>query len=242
MKDKHRYQLLFAMLLAAFMANAGPVERINVIKRDPLYVYGEATKPTMADAYDAALNILQSNIQQWYETQDKDKSGRVVRNLTFLADTIHAMRGSYHRVFAYVSIAKVEETIKSDAEKEAKARAGGRSATVDSSATLHTDAPTNEMLRTLVNSQNYREFVAVITRNRQNGLVISASRDITQQPSGSYLAIFNKTKRDYTLLYLLKPGDGHRDDLITGQKIDSDILFQNRDNYRFLWFVPSKSN
>lgn len=242
MKGKYRYQLLFALLFMVIMANAGPVEKINDIKRDPLYVYGESTKPTMSDAYDAALNILQSNIQKWYETREKSKSGRIVRNLTFLADTIHTMRGNYHRVFAYVSIAKLEETIKNDAEENSKARTGERPTTVDNSSSLHTDSQINETLLALANSQNLNQFAVIISQNEQNGLISSRGRDITQQPPGSYLAIFNDAKKDKPLLYLLKPGDRLRDDLITGQQIESDLYFQNQNSYRFIWFVLSKSN
>jgi len=238
----HRYKALTTMLLFTLMVSAGPMERINAIKRDSMYIYGEATKPAAAKAYDAALDILQYNIQQWYdENNSKKRITKTLRDLTFLADTIHAMRGDFHRVFAYIPISKLEETILSDAEMEATARKGAHIPAKISNAPLHPEPRIDEMLRTLIEKRNYQDFASLILQDKENGSISTASRDITLQQEDSYLAIFNKNKKSYNLLYLLAPGHGFRKDLITGQQIDQELFFQNRDTFRFLWFVPSDS-
>ena len=242
MTNNHRYTTLLILLLAAIMAHAGPVERINNIKQDSLYIYGEATKVTTAEAYDAALNVLQANIQQWYEENNADKSARTMRNLTFLADTINAMRGDYHRVFAYVSIKDVEKTITRDTEQEEAARKVMRPTAIDSNSQLHDNPETDTMLHALIAKPLFRDFAALVTRYKQEGAVSSASRDITLQPVNSYLAIFNKTKKGEPLLYLLNPRLDGGNDLISGDSVNIELFLNNRNNYRFLWFVPSKPN
>lgn len=238
----HQQLTLFALLLAALTAHADPGKRINEIKKSPMYIYGEATKHTIDEAYDAALNILQFNIQQWYENKDKKNVGKTIRNITFLADTIHALRGGFNRVFAYVAISKVEETIRNDVEEEAKAREGARNANKGNDTPIHNNPQTDMMLKALMEKPILGDFAAMVVQYQKDGTIFAASRDITLQPDNSYLAIFNKTKKGDTLLYLLTPGQGNRDDLVSGQKINPDLYFQHRATYRFLWFVPSTSN
>ena len=242
MTYKYRNSVILTMLLVAAVAAAGPVERINSIKRDSLFIYGEATKASTAEAYDAALNILQSNIQQWCDMNAGNKNTMTVRNLTFLADTINAMRGEYHRVLAYVAIAKVEDAIRSDAEQEAAARKGSRPSVPDSGIPLISDPETKAMLQALMAKPLFRDFAAQVTLYRQEGRVSMASRDISRQPAGSYLAIFSKDRKDETLMYLMAPGQGIRDDLVSGKPLDSELFLHQRNSYRFLWFVPSNPN
>jgi len=240
MRILYRSITFMAFSLVTMMAMAGPVDEINKIKRDSLYVYGEATKPTTGDAYDAALNILQSNIQLWYEGSKKDRKNKVVRNLTFLADTINALRGDFHRVLAYVSIPKLENTIENDEKVVAEANKGVKPSVISSNKTLGNDPQMDNLLKTLISKSKYRDFAELIMKNHNDGIISNASRDIEQQPSGSYLAIFTKNKKDYVLNHLLAPGSGSRLDVVTGEEFDADI-FIHSDNYLFLWFVPTKS-
>ena len=237
-----RQLTLIALLSVILMAHADPGKRINEIKKNPMYIYGEATKPTINEAYDAALNILQFNIQQWYENKDKKNVGKTLRNMTLLADTIHALRGEFYRVFAYISIPKVEETIRTDVEEEAKAREGLHNSNIGYEMPTHKDPETDMMLKALIGKKMFGDFAALVVQYKKDGIVSEASRDITLQNDDSYLAIFNKTKKGDVLLYLLAPGQGNREDLVSGQTINPDLYFQHRDTYRFLWFVPSTSN
>ena len=238
----HQQLTLIALLLAALMAHADPGKRINEIKKNPMYIYGEATKSTVDEACDAALNILQFNIQQWYENKDKKNVGKTLRNMTLLADTIHALRGEYHRVFAYVAISKVEETIHNDAEQVTMEREGIRNSNIGYDTPMRIDPQTDIMLKALMEKPIFGDFAAMVIQYQKDGTVSAASRDFTRQKDDSYLAIFNKTKKGDTLLYLLAPGQGNRDDLVSGQKINPDLYFQHRDTFKFLWFVPSTSN
>lgn len=235
----YKFLTVAILILTHLVAEANPVEKINTIKRDPAFIYGEATKSTQTEAYDAALNILQANIQLWYASQKGDKVTRTLRNLTFLADTINAMRGDFHRVFAYVSIEKVGETVMNDVQNEATARKGGSSRTPQDMGALHHDANTAKTLGELLEKKNFQDFVSLVSKAQKEGVLSSASRDITRQPDDSYLAIFGKTKKEFSLLYLLAPGTGKRTDLISGQQLDTDLFEQDRASYRFLWFVPS---
>ena len=229
---------LLSLAVAAVLAHADPVKRINEIKIDPAYIYGEATKLDANEAYDAALNILQFNIQQWYENSDRKNAGKVLRNMTLIADTISTMRGGLHRVLAYVKIAKVEETIRNDAKQVAEGtKKTGNNAVKDAPA--HKDPEKDKLLRVLMEKRIYGDFAALVTQKRKEGVVHDASRDFTIQTEDSYLAIFDRTKKGGMLRYLLAPGEGNRDDLISGSRINPDLYFQHHNAYTFLWFVLS---
>ena len=122
------------------------------------------------------------------------------------------------------------------------AREGVRKVIGEPDTPTHEDPQVDSMLKALMGKTVFGDFAALVIQNKNEGKISAASRDITLQTDDSYLAIFNKAKKGDTLLYLLAPGQGNRDDLVSGQKINPDLYFQNGDSYRFLWFVPSKTN
>lgn len=240
MNRHKRYIALIPILLTLFVAYADPGKKINDIKKDLSFLYGDATKPTISEAYDAALNKLQSNIQDWYESKDSKNTGKTIRNLTFLADTINSMRGNFYRVFAYVSIHKVEETLIKDMEQVASTRNSSQSETRKSDVTILDSNPkTDSLLRIFISKSNINDFEKQIVESSKQGIVTKASKDITLKPTDSYLAVFNKTKKGQPLLHLLPPGQGQLVDLLTGQPVDIDFIKHNRETYRILWFVLS---
>ena len=241
MKGIHRKLALCTLLATALLVHADPVKRINEIKMDPRFIYGEATKATTEEACDAALNILQRNIQQWHGEKDKTNVGKPLRDLTFLADTISAMRGGLHRVLAYVAMEKVEETLRHD-EEQLKQPGNGATNDLLPGSPLHKDPQTDGLLKDLRGKTTYDEFENLVTQDIKEGKVSNASRDITIQTSDSYLAVFRRTKKGDILLNLLAPGDGKRDDLVSGEKIDPNVYVQDKDSYILLWFVPSTPN
>lgn len=236
----HILFFLITLLMPITGAKAGPVERINEIKLDPSFIYGEATKPTSAEAYDAALNVLQSNIQLWHE--QNDKTGRMLRNLSFLADTIHATRGNFQRVFAFVSIDKIKQTIENDAKQVANRKKEGFSGIETSGGSLHEDPTLDAALRKLVGIPLFNDFVTQVEIYQHEGMATEASRDVSKMPNSSYLAVFNKTSKGEPLLYLLSPGKGRCNDIISGGEMDTDVLLQHKNSYKFLWFVLSPTN
>lgn len=78
--------------------------RINRIKRDTAYLYGEATMPTREEAMTLAKDFLCSYIEQWIaETRDTQKIRSVVaKELISDCEELSLMRGSMYRAFAYV--------------------------------------------------------------------------------------------------------------------------------------------
>lgn len=98
------------MLLACFPTIAAAQDeedvktRINRIKRDTSYLYGEATMPTREEAMTLAKDFLCSYIEQWIsETHDAGKIRSVVaRDLVADCEELSLMRGSMFRAFAYV--------------------------------------------------------------------------------------------------------------------------------------------
>ena len=244
MKRSIRYLSLIILLLAVLSAHAGPKKTINEIKQDLTYIFGEATKADASEAYNAALNILQSGIQKWYEEKDKKNTGKVIRDMTFLADTVHAMRGDFHRVFAYVSISQLEETLQADENKVSEMVNRSSSTTTLSSAMLDSDPRTSGILQQLVSKDKFQDFATAVTEYKKDDTITEASRGITQKPSNGYLAVFNKAKKGEPLLHLLVLGQGQPSDLLSGRAIDIEIdyFIHNREKYRLLWFVLNNSN
>lgn len=78
--------------------------RINRIKRDTSYLYGEATMPSREEAMTLAKDFLRSYIEQWIaETRDTQTIRSVVaRDLVADCEELSLMRGDMFRAFAYV--------------------------------------------------------------------------------------------------------------------------------------------
>jgi len=242
MKGLSRLCAPAVLWMVALTAAAGPVERINAIKRDPSFIYGEATKATTDLAYDAALNVLQSNIQRWCEDNGDKKAGNTVRNMSFLADTIHAVRGGYQRVFAYVAAEKIRETLHKDREMVESARKGAASPILAPVTAQMASMTAGKALRHLLEKRFYNDFAKQVVEDTKAGVLDKASRDITTRPANSYLAVFNRAQKGFPLIHLLVPGNGPRQDIMTGQVADPDIFLHHSDTYRLLWFVTNDKN
>lgn len=102
-----RFFLLSLTLLLAVPALAqkdAVRTKINEIKRNSRYIYGEATMDTLEEAMELAKDFLRSNIELWvsdyYDMADVQKI--TVENMMSECQELSLMRGKMYRAFVYV--------------------------------------------------------------------------------------------------------------------------------------------
>lgn len=103
--------LLIALAVAGFCA---PVEgqqmtadevksKINEIKRDQNYLYGENAAPTKEEAMEVAKDLLMLNIEEWLATQENTTGQNVVAaEVAEASHELNTMRGTLYRAFVFV--------------------------------------------------------------------------------------------------------------------------------------------
>lgn len=103
--------LIFVLLLWPFVmahADSGNLEKINKIKKNHSYVYGEATMTDKPAALQAAMDILEANILEWVTERSKaDVEKIVATDIRHLVDTIFLRRVNMVRAFVYVKKSKL---------------------------------------------------------------------------------------------------------------------------------------
>lgn len=107
-----KFQMLMVLLLLLPMATAqadkGNLEKINKIKKNHSYVYGEATMTEKPAALQAAMDILEANILEWVTERSKaDVEKIVATDIRHLVDTIFLRRVNMVRAFVYVKKSKL---------------------------------------------------------------------------------------------------------------------------------------
>lgn len=111
MKQGKKNLIVFALFVTA-MSNlhaqdAAEVKaRINQIKRDTTYLYGDATMQNESDAVSLAKDFLKAAVRQWLN--EKELESVVLKTvdhdeIVSWCDTMTVIRGGMYRGFAYIS-------------------------------------------------------------------------------------------------------------------------------------------
>ncbi len=101
---------IIILSLIAVLAHAmdKQLERINTIKKDHAYLYGETTMPTPDEATSISFETLQKEILNWATQEGSKKTGKVtLAEINQLIDTITTRRANMYRVFAYAEKARL---------------------------------------------------------------------------------------------------------------------------------------
>lgn len=116
--------IVVSLLLASTaFAQESPSKQINSIKRNPIYLYAEATMDTPEEALSVARELLMQQVQEYVSAnrfmhQAKDV---LVKNVNAKSESLSMMRGTMFRVFVYVKKTDIEPvnnvtTINTDAQ------------------------------------------------------------------------------------------------------------------------------
>lgn len=77
--------------------------KINEIKREADYLYGESTAASKEEAMEIAKDLLILNIEEWLATQENTTGKELVAaEIATASHEMNTMRGSRYRAFAYV--------------------------------------------------------------------------------------------------------------------------------------------
>lgn len=102
--------ILSLMLVVCGIAQAmdQKMERVNAIKKNPDYLYGEATMKELTEAEILAFELLQAEVDAWLEQKapynssvDKELPS-ITHHIRQMADTLVLRRAGMYRVFAYL--------------------------------------------------------------------------------------------------------------------------------------------
>ena len=98
-----RLLLIATMLTSVFPIWGQNTKKMNSIKRNPLYLYAEATMETAAEAYDVANDLLLIQVKEYTDSKkafrDKDV---LIRDIQGHQDSLQIRRGEMVKVLLYV--------------------------------------------------------------------------------------------------------------------------------------------
>lgn len=85
-------------------------KQINNIKRNPLYIYEEATHENAAEAESMAYELLLQRVNEYIASKGKLKNAKnvLVKDIKQKGEVLSMMRGTMYRVFVYVLKSDIE--------------------------------------------------------------------------------------------------------------------------------------
>lgn len=221
--------LLSLVVVMGASAGDGRLEKINSIKKNSGYLYGEATVSTQEQATTLAYEELQREVYAWLQNDSLS-----VKDINRMADTIMVRIVNVYRVFAYVEKSKLKP-----------------GSTLDSTpdSTLFTDSVRqviqkrffgkegkmkqrqNDALLRLKKAKNFFELKEIMQPLKEKGDIIDYGKYATaEHPELCYLIVYDPAGN---ICALLGKGKEVRQNLKTGK--DDSI-----NNYRgcgAIWFT-----
>lgn len=103
-------QLILVLSVSATLLAQTTSKEINAIKRNPLYMYSEATMENEAEARDVAYELLMQQIQDYIGTKRKlsQADNILIKDMRSKVESLSMMRGTMYRVFVYVKRTDIE--------------------------------------------------------------------------------------------------------------------------------------
>lgn len=109
--NKTLLTLVVSLLLAATaFAQESPSKQINLIKRNPAYLYAEATMETADEALEVARELLMQQVQEYIgeKIRFNDAKDVLVKNVNAKSESLSMMRGPMYRMFVFVKKSDIE--------------------------------------------------------------------------------------------------------------------------------------
>lgn len=213
--------LLACLPLAAIEAdnNDDVKKKLNSIKKNALYLYGEATAATEEEAHALAEEILYDEINSWAAPKKKFQKSAdfAVNNIQSLFNTISLPRGNMIRSFIYVKKSdiipvnnlEIISNTNMDVLVESKVERISSSATIPMSV--------HPCIKTLMEYTDYFKVAEEMKVMKAAGQIQSYARYAQlDNPEACYLIIYNKAGK---VVAILTPGST-RQNVATG-KADS---------------------
>ncbi len=99
------FLLVFGLVVSITLcAQQSDSKKINSIKRNPSYLYAEATMDTEAEAFNTAKEALMAYIQEYIDSKKSlsNANNVIVKDIANRCEKMQMMRGDMYRVLVYV--------------------------------------------------------------------------------------------------------------------------------------------
>lgn len=218
--------ILYACAPLCLMAQEDIISRINAIKLDSTYLYGEATLKTQEEASSSAKHLLEISMKEWVERETNSPCRLIFTSLIQNADSMITTRAKMIRFFTY---------LRKDSLKSILAREGVR---IDKEELKPVTIPVNtpdeqnasSVLDQIKQAESFYQLRRIIEPLSAKGLIKGYGKYATMtQPSKCYLIIYDP---DGDIRAVLGKGSSERKNLSTGQP-DSE---HNYPGCGALWF------
>ena len=242
--------LTFVLVLSA-SAGDWRLEKINSIKKNSAYLYGEATVSTLEQATTLAYEELQREVYAWLQSDSLS-----VRDINRLSDTVMVRIVNVYRVFAYVEKSKLK-SLPPDTDKTDTVPAKTPSvekALEKKDSTLFTDSVRqvinkrffgkegkkkqreNDALLRLKKAKNFFELKDIMQPLKDKGDIIDYGKYATaKHPELCYLIVYDPAGN---ICALLGKGKDVRKNLKTG----NDDSIKNYRGCGAIWFTLREDN
>lgn len=194
-------------------------KKLNSIKKNSLYIYGEATAATEEEAHALAEEILYEEINLWAAKKKKFQKSEdlAVNNIKSLCNTLSLPRGNMIRSFIYVKKSDIipVNNLEIISNTKAKVVEASKVEHVSPSAAALVRVPS--CIQTLVRYTDYFEMADELKEMKAAGQVKNYARYAQlDNPEACYLVIYNKAGK---VVAILTPGSERRN-VATG-KVDA---------------------
>ena len=219
------------------------LEKINNIKKNNEFLYGEATMPTQEEATSLAYEQLQKEVFSWAERDSVTLRVSSIKDINCLADSIMTRRAEMFRVFVYIeksrllSIVDTIDTIKVDtssvikdsiiitdsAKQVINQKFFGKEAKMK-------QRQSDALLR-IKSAKNFFELKKIMLPLKEKGEIIDYGKYATaQHPELCYLVVYDPAGN---ICALLGKGKDVRKNLKTGK----DDTIRNYRGCGAIWFT-----
>lgn len=194
-------------------------KKLNSIKKNSLYIYGEATAATEEEAHALAEEILYEEINSWAAKKKKFQKSAdfAVNNIKSLCNTLSLPRGNMIRSFIYVKKSDIIPVNNLEIISNTQAKVVEESKVERISPSTATPVRVPSCIQTLVRYTDYFEMADELKEMKAAGQVKNYARYAQlDNPEVCYLVIYNKAGK---VVAILTPGSERRN-VATG-KVDA---------------------
>lgn len=220
------FVILFVFVPLFIIAQNEIVSKINSIKIDSTYLYGEMTLKTQEEASIQAKDILKIRIKEWIETITKVSCTTSLEPLVEMADSIVTPRANMIRFFSYVSKYDILPLLNSAGELTIKDNQSSEIVPVQNQIT----DSNQEILNQILGVKSFYQLKGIMEPLHKEGHITEYGKYATMEDaSNSYLIIYDP---DGDIRAVLGKGTSIRKNLSTG----NDDSEHNYSGCGAIWF------
>lgn len=244
---------LILMVLAMFLVAPGfcqesASKNINKIKRNTQYLYAEATMKNPEEAYNTALELLNTYIDEYVQSKRKYESSEniIIKDIESKSERIQMKRGEMTRVFIYVKKSDIipaeNSTLRENAGKKEEVQLGQETQTeATDSAAVVSDA--SLMLSNAWQQEVINQLLECNTIIEAKSLLNRQKTEFRVKKSGTPNSCRNKAECFWVigdpagkLVTVLGPGSSERTNFRT---LQPDVL-ENYTDATAIWFIMAE--